>query len=180
MILLAILFLVTATLYSSVGHGGASGYLAVLSITIYAVEDPAWLKQHAWCLNLLVAGLAFFAYRHAGYFNWKLTASFIIASIPAAILGGLLELDHNIYDMLLSITLVFAAWRLMVIKDGESDEVFVKAPPFHISASIGAVIGFFSGIVEVYKKENKKRSKISSKFNYRFIHKLYLRYYFSY
>ena len=59
---------IIAVLYSSVGHGGASGYLAVLSLTAYAAKDPAWLKQHAWSLNLLVAGLAFYAYRKGGFF----------------------------------------------------------------------------------------------------------------
>ena len=54
---------VIAILYSSVGHGGASGYLAILSLTIYASEDPLWLKQHAWSLNLVVAGIAFFMYK---------------------------------------------------------------------------------------------------------------------
>ena len=51
---------VVAGLYSSVGHGGASGYLAVLSITTYGTMEAGWLKQHAWCLNLVVAGIAFF------------------------------------------------------------------------------------------------------------------------
>ena len=56
-----------AAMYASVGHGGASGYLAVLSLTVYAANDPAWLKQHAWSLNLLVAGMAFFAYKKGGF-----------------------------------------------------------------------------------------------------------------
>ena len=140
---------VVAGLYSSVGHGGASGYLAVLSLTIYASEDPAWLKQHAWSLNLLVAGLAFFAYQRSGFFNWKLTGSFVVASIPAAVIGGLLKVDHNIYDILLSLTLVFAAWRLLKIKNEDEESVFVNPPPYYISASVGAVIGFLSGIIGV-------------------------------
>lgn len=140
---------VVAGLYSSVGHGGASGYLAILSLTVYASNDPAWLKQHAWSLNLIVAGIAFFAYSRSGFFNWKLTASFVVASIPAAMIGGLLKVDHNIYDILLSLTLVFAAWRLLKIKNENVEVVFVNPPPHYISASVGAVIGFLSGIIGV-------------------------------
>ena len=74
LILLIALSLVAA-MYASVGHGGASGYLAVLSLTVYASNDPTWLKQHAWSLNLLVAGMAFFAYWKNDFFNsvisWK-------------------------------------------------------------------------------------------------------------
>ena len=69
-IILFSLFIV-ATLYSSVGHGGASGYLAVLSLTVYASQDPSWLRQYAWSLNLLVASLAFWAYSRVGFFNYK-------------------------------------------------------------------------------------------------------------
>ena len=63
-IILLFALLIIAAMYSSVGHGGASGYLAVLSLTAYAANDPVWLKQHAWSLNLLVAGIAFFAYKN--------------------------------------------------------------------------------------------------------------------
>ena len=91
-----------AAMYASVGHGGASGYLAVLSLTVYASNDPAWLKQHAWSLNLLVAGMAFFAYWKNDFFESKLAFPFIIASIPAALIGGFLEIDDGVYDTLLS------------------------------------------------------------------------------
>ncbi len=87
-IILLFALLIIAAMYSSVGHGGASGYLAVLSLTAYATNDPVWLKQHAWSLNLLVAGIAFFAYKKSGFFNVKLALPFIIASIPAAFIGG--------------------------------------------------------------------------------------------
>ena len=138
-----------AGMYASVGHGGASGYLAILSLTVYASNDSAWLKQHAWSLNLLVAGLAFSAYRRSGFFNWKLTGSFVIASIPAAIIGGLLKVNHDIYDILLSITLVFAAWRLLRVESTDQKGVFVNPPPHYVSASVGAIIGFLSGIIGV-------------------------------
>jgi len=146
-ILLAIFII--AVLYASVGHGGASGYLAVLSLTVYASQDSVWLKQHAWSLNLIVAGIAFLAYRRAGFFSWRLTFPFIVASIPAAMIGGYLKVDHEIYDTLLSLTLIFAAWRLLTLKDNSSQGTFVNPPPPHISAVLGIIIGFISGIVGV-------------------------------
>ena len=147
-VLLFALFVIAA-LYSSVGHGGASGYLAILSLTVYASQDPSWLKQHAWSLNLLVAGLAFLAYKKEGFYNSKLAISFMITSVPAAIVGGLLKVEHGIYDTLLSVTLIFAAWRLMMVKDRKSEEVFVENPPLYIPVIVGAVIGFLSGIIGV-------------------------------
>ena len=98
-ILLVALSLVAA-MYASVGHGGASGYLAVLSLTVYASNDSVWLKQHAWSLNLLVAGMAFFAYKKGGFFDSKLAIPFIVTSIPAALIGGYLRVNDDIYDTL--------------------------------------------------------------------------------
>lgn len=138
-----------AMLYSSVGHGGASGYLAILSLTAFASNDSAWLKQHAWSLNLLVAGLAFYAYRKRGFFDLNLALPFVIASVPAAIIGGYLRVDGEIYDSLLSITLLFAAWKLYSIKQNNTELSISNTPPLYLSLSIGAVIGLFSGIVGV-------------------------------
>ncbi len=140
---------VVAMLYASVGHGGASGYLAVLSLTAYASNDSMWLKQHAWSLNLIVAGIAFIAYKKSGFFSWKLTLPFIIASIPAALIGGYLKIDHGVYDTLLSITLIFAAWRLLTIKNKNSDGIFIEPPSYYVSATVGFVIGLLSGIIGV-------------------------------
>ena len=148
LILLIALSLIAA-MYASVGHGGASGYLAVLSLTVYASNDPAWLKQHAWSLNLLVAGMAFFAYKKEGFFDSKLAIPFIVASIPAALIGGYLRVNDDIYDTLLSITLVFAAWKLYTAKSGESEELFSSPPKVHIALIVGAAIGLLSGIIGV-------------------------------
>ena len=148
LILLIALSLVAA-MYASVGHGGASGYLAVLSLTVYPSNDHAWLKQHAWSLNLLVAGMAFFAYKKEGFFDSKLASPFIIASIPAALIGGYLRVNDDIYDTLLSITLVFAAWKLYTTKSGESEELFSSPPKVHIALIVGAAIGLLSGIIGV-------------------------------
>ena len=149
-ILLLIALAVVAAMYASVGHGGASGYLAILSLTAYAVHDPAWLKQHAWCLNLLVSAIAFTAYRSAGHFQMRLTVPFLITSIPMAFVGGSLPIDGLLYDVLLSVVLLFAAWRLHV---GGSSHEQVSTGEFvlHVPAAlfIGGLFGLVSGMIGV-------------------------------
>ena len=148
-LLLLVALSLIAAMYASVGHGGASGYLAVLSLTVYASNDPTWLKQHAWSLNLLVAGMAFFAYKKSGFFDSKLAIPFILASIPAALIGGYLRVNDDIYDTLLSITLVFAAWKLYTTKSRDSEDLFSNPPSVHIALFVGAIIGLLSGIIGV-------------------------------
>ncbi|MGB1475473.1 MAG: sulfite exporter TauE/SafE family protein [Candidatus Poseidoniaceae archaeon] len=148
-IVLLFSLLIIAAMYSSVGHGGASGYLAVLSLTAYAANDPVWLKQHAWSLNLLVAGIAFYAYKKSDFFDIKLALPFIVASIPAAFIGGYLQVDDTVYDILLSLTLVFAAWKLYSAKISHSSSKVRKNPPVSIAIIVGFVIGFLSGIIGV-------------------------------
>ena len=110
-LILAGLFLV-ALLYSSVGHGGGSGYLAILSLTSYGTMEVGWLKQYAWCLNLIVAGIAFWHYSKAGHHVREMTVPLVGASVPFALIGGYLRVDGALYDTLLSVTLIWAAWRL--------------------------------------------------------------------
>jgi len=147
--LVAIVFALfcVAALYASVGHGGASGYLAVLSLTTYGAMESAWLKQHAWCLNLVVAAIAFWHFHRAGYHIPKLTVPFIAASIPFAMLGGYLLVDGAIYDLLLSICLMAAAWRLFTVRGG--DTMIEGVPEWKIAAPVGASIGLASGIIGV-------------------------------
>ncbi len=144
---ICVALLVVATLYASVGHGGASGYLAVLSLTSYGVMEAAWLKQHAWCLNLVVAAIAFWHFQRAGHHIPKLTIPFIAASVPFAMLGGYLLVDGAIYDLLLSICLVAAAWRLFAVR--ATDVVVEGVPEWNVAAPVGGTIGFASGIIGV-------------------------------
>ncbi len=139
---------IVAILYSSVGHGGASGYLAILSLTTYGAMNSAWLNQHAWCLNLVVAGIAFYHYHKANHHIPKLTWPFIVCSVPFAILGGYLIVDGVFYDTLLSVVLVWAAYRLLKINDGGNENV-LNIPPKKIAYPIGGGIGFVSGIIGV-------------------------------
>ena len=147
LVAISLALLCVAALYASVGHGGASGYLAVLSLTTYGAMESAWLKQHAWCLNLVVAAIAFWHFHRAGHHVPKLTIPFIVASIPFAMLGGYLLVDGAIYDLLLSICLVAAAWRLATIRT--VDVVAEGGPEWKIAAPVGGTIGFASGIIGV-------------------------------
>ena len=147
LVAICLALLIVAALYSSVGHGGASGYLAVLSLTTYGSMESAWLKQHAWCLNLIVAAIAFYHFHRAGHHVPKLTVPFIVASIPMAMVGGYLAVDGVVYDLLLSVCLLAAAWRLFAtnVSDVEVD----SEPPWGIAAPVGGSIGFASGIIGV-------------------------------
>ena len=82
-----------AVLYSSVGHGGASGYLAILSFSIYANEGDLWLKQQDWILKIIVAGIAFFNYRKEGFHDFNLSWPFLITSIPFTLYASSLKIE---------------------------------------------------------------------------------------
>ena len=148
LVLLLFGLLLIAALYASVGHGGASGYLALLSLSTFATMDEIWLKQHAWCLNLVVAAIAFWHYHREGYHLPRLTIPFIAASIPFALLGGYLAVGGSVYDLLLSLTLLWAAWRLWGGSSADSaDDVVV--PDAKAAAPVGGVIGLVSGVIGV-------------------------------
>jgi uncharacterized protein len=132
-----------AVLYSSVGHGGASGYLAVMALFAIA---PEVTRPTALTLNLFVASIATIQYYRAGHFSWQLFFPFALASIPMAFLGGTIRLPTDIYKIVLGVVLVLAAARLALqFKDHEQ----IKEPPFWLALVIGAVLGLVSGLVGV-------------------------------
>src|SRR5688572_28660110 len=110
-VILALLILAAATLYSSVGHGGASGYLAAMALFGLA---PAVMKPTALVLNLLVGTVGTIRFASAGHFDWKLFAPFAVLSVPMAFLGGMMKLPISTYKIVLGAVLLFAAWRLVV------------------------------------------------------------------
>lgn len=142
--LLALVFLVAA-IYSSVGHGGASGYLAVLALFSLPV---AQLSGTALILNILVSSLAFWSFQRSGHklpaFYWLLIA----VSVPFSFLGGSLAIRDTLYKVLLAIALVLAALRLAVGTRTSNDER-LAAPSKVALAGTGSAIGFLSGIVGV-------------------------------
>lgn len=142
------LFLLTlpivAFLYASVGHGGASGYLALMAIFSFA---PETMKPTALLLNLFVAGIAFYHYYKAGYFNKKLFLSFAMASIPMAFVGGVIEVDASIYKKVLAVLLIFAILKMLNVFGKESE--YIKQVKLWQGLAVGAVIGFFSGLIGI-------------------------------
>ncbi|MBI2872156.1 MAG: sulfite exporter TauE/SafE family protein [Chloroflexi bacterium] len=145
-LLLSPLILVVAFLYSSVGHGGASGYLAVMSLLLTTLA-PRQMSTTALILNLLVAGLAGLAYWRAGHFRARLLLPFLIASIPTAFLGGRLHVPATTYGFVLAGALVFAAVRLSLPSPASTG---ARRPvPLGLALLIGAAIGLLSGIVGV-------------------------------
>lgn len=141
--LFAFTFLI-ALVYSSVGHGGASGYLALLSFLSFPHEI---MSTSALCLNLLVAGTAFWFFLRASHFSWGLTWPFTVASVPFAFIGGLLRIPAAFYSLLLAFVLIFAAVRLIFDSTGEQHTF--KFPSLKISLPLGGAIGILSGMVGV-------------------------------
>jgi len=135
---------VVAFLYASVGHGGASGYLALMAIFSFA---PEAMKPTALLLNLFVAAIAFYHYYKQGHFNKKLFLSFAIASIPMAFLGGTIDIDASIYKKILGGLLIFAILKMLNIIGKESQ--YIKDIKIWQGLLVGGIIGFFSGLIGI-------------------------------
>ena len=135
---------VVSFLYSSVGHGGASGYLALMALFSFA---PETMKPTALLLNLFVAGISFYYYYKEGFFNKKLFVSFAVASIPLAFFGGTIEIDASIYKKVLAILLVFAILKMLNVFGKESKSI--KEVKIWQGIIVGGSIGFFSGLIGI-------------------------------
>lgn len=145
-ILISIFIFIVAILYSSVGHGGASGYLAVLSF--FSVL-PNEMATTALLLNILVSAIAFLAYKRSGHFSFSFILPFLITSIPAAFIGGMMHITHGTYYLLLAFALLLAALR-MVLPLSTKDKVKPETTPKqHVAFVTGSGIGLLSGIVGV-------------------------------
>lgn len=142
-ILIVLAVFVVAVLYSSVGHGGASGYLAVMAFLAVA---PEITKPTALILNLFVASIAFVQFYRAGHFDWKIFLPFAATSIPFAFVGGMIHLPTTVYKIILGAVLILAAIRLaMNLKTAREPH----APNVWLALVIGGVLGFVSGLVGV-------------------------------
>ena len=135
---------IVAILYSSVGHGGASGYLAVMTIFSF---NPQILRSSALLLNLFVSGIAFLQYYRKGYFKWNIFLPFAITSVPFAFLGGMMTLDTFLYKKILGFCLLFAVFRMIL--NIKTDSVQRNDLSFKVGLVTGAVLGFVSGIIGV-------------------------------
>jgi len=147
MILLAILFLVTATLYSSVGFGGGSTYLALLLIW----EIPFFvLPVIALSCNVIVVSGNCFNYIRAGNLNFKLLIPYLIGSIPLAYIGGSLPIEKKFFEIILFSVLIVAGTLLLFnFKSYDEKETSYKKVPIKFSILIGGALGFVSGIVGI-------------------------------
>lgn len=131
---------IIAFLYSSVGHAGASGYIAVMALFGLA---PNVIRPTALVLNILVAIIGSLHFWRAGHFSWKLFWPFALFSIPAAFLGGYVRLPMAILRAIIGIVLLFSAVRLFFRRRDPDD---VASPSRPIAMGVGAGIGFLSGL----------------------------------
>lgn len=135
---------VISFLYASVGHGGASGYLALMALFSFS---PEVMKPTALLLNLFVAGVAFYHYYRQGHFNGDLFLSFAIASIPMAFLGGIFDIDATLYKKILGVLLFFAVLKMLNVFGKEREHI--KPVVTWQGLIIGGLIGFFSGLIGI-------------------------------
>jgi uncharacterized membrane protein YfcA len=133
--LLAISFL-----YSSVGHAGASGYIAVMSLLGLS---PGFIKPVALILNILVASIASWQFYRAGHFQWRTFWPYAVLAIPFAFLGGFLTVPVHVFKVFLGIVLIFSA-VILLVRIKATDEATL--PPRGVSIGVGAGLGFMAGI----------------------------------
>ncbi len=147
MIILSILFFVTAILYSSVGFGGGSTYLALLLIW----EIPYYIfPVIALLCNIIVVSGNSINYIRVGNYNFKLLYPFLVGSIPLSYMGGTLKIEKDIFEILLFLVLLIAGLLLLLNnKSYKNKDLIIKKLNFFISFLIGSVLGFISGIVGI-------------------------------
>ncbi len=143
MIFLLLLFVV-AFLYAAVGHGGASGYLALM--VVFGMM-PEIMKPTALLLNLFVSLSAFVLFYKEGHFKWKIFLPFALASIPFSFLGGMISLDASVYKKILGILLLIPVIRLVAFPNKDINDL--KQSTLFLSLLIGACIGFLSGLIGI-------------------------------
>ncbi len=143
--ILAVAILFMALLYSSVGHGGGSGYLAAMALLGIA---PEVMRPVALVLNILVAGIATVQFARAGFFQWRTFWPFAVTSIPLAFVGGMVTLPVGVYKPLVGLVLLFAAYRLWLKTRDHSSEI-TELPPLYVAMLVGAGIGLLSGLTGV-------------------------------
>jgi uncharacterized membrane protein YfcA len=140
--LLLVLLGTMAFLYASVGHGGASGYLAILAIFSVA---PALMKQSALLLNLGVSLMSFIAFYQQGFFRWRLFWPFALGSIPAAFLGARIPMSDSSYKQILGVCLFIAVLRMLIsLRESSANPL-----PLWVGLTAGTLIGLLSGMIGI-------------------------------
>jgi uncharacterized membrane protein YfcA len=140
--LIALLMALAAGLYSTVGHGGASAYLAIMAL--FAVA-PETMRPTALALNLVVAGFGSWRYWRAGQTNLKLLAMFAVTAVPAAFIGGGIHVPAEVYRPLVGVVLWLAALRLF----WQPSDLAARSPrpvPLAVALPVGALLGLLAGL----------------------------------
>lgn len=143
-VIFILLLSLVAFLYSSVGHGGASGYLAVMALFGVA---PAMMKSSALVMNLFVSAISFIGFYRAGHFKWRLFWPFAVASIPMAFLGGMMVLSDSAYKKILAVCILVSIARLLY--QFRADDRPVSDIPVGAGLLSGGAIGLVSGMIGI-------------------------------
>ena len=138
------ILVIVAFMYASVGHGGASGYLALMALFVF---PTAVMKPTALLLNIFVAGVSFWFFKKSHHFNWKLFYPFAITSIPASFVGGMLSVNPTLYKQILGLFLIIAILRMLNVFG--STPIQQRKNHLGLSLFIGLAIGFFSGMIGI-------------------------------
>ena len=139
-----ILLFLVAFLYSSVGHGGASGYLALMALFSMS---PDIMKPTALLLNLFVSLTSFIQFYRGKHFRWKIFLPFALASVPMAFIGGLISVDAGIYKKILGMLLLIPIARFLFFENIKAEEL--NKANLYLSVLAGAAIGFLSGLIGI-------------------------------
>ncbi len=144
MLTLALSFLVIALLYSTVGFGGGSSYIAILAVAnvVYTM-----IPKISLLCNLVVVSIGCYQFYKNDLLSKKLILPFVLSSVPMAFLGGLYPIKEKTFFILLSVSLILCGVRLLFIKDKQVNEV--KVPSNGVSLALGAVLGLLSGMVGI-------------------------------
>jgi len=147
-VLLGALFFAAALLYSSVGHGGGSGYLAAMALL---GVPPLMMRPAALVMNIGVAAISLYKFSRAGGFSWRLFLPFALTSVPMAFVGGRIQLPVDWFGVLVGLVLLFSAARLFTetLRGGGQGRAARGPPPVAVALLVGAGIGLLSGLTGV-------------------------------
>ncbi|GBD40131.1 hypothetical protein HRbin37_02420 [bacterium HR37] len=138
-----LIFLV-ALLYSMVGHGGGSGYIAVLT---FLHGDPDFISTTGLSLNLMVSSIAFLNFRRSGHFDHSILLPFVITSIPASFVGGYIRVEKTVFSLILGTALLLSAVRLFL--EFSPQHNYRNRVPLYGGLILGLLIGFVSGVTGI-------------------------------
>jgi hypothetical protein len=147
-LLLGLLFFAAAALYSSVGHGGGSGYLAAMALM---GMPPAMMRPTALVMNVGVASISLYKFARSGGFSWRLFLPYALTSMPMAFVGGRIQLPVSWFGVLIGMVLLFSASRLVIetLPRSEHARAVRGPPPTWVALVVGALIGLLAGVTGV-------------------------------